>query len=103
MKKLSLSVESLVVESFDTMVQPMPGRGTVRGRDSETEPQEPDTIASTCTCPQNTLASCGAASCGAASCQWSCDPGCTAVTCGEATCNQTCPDTCYVCGPQGPH
>jgi hypothetical protein len=97
MKKLTLQVESLVVESFDTSRMPAADRGTVRGRDSWTEPQEPDTIVATCGCPPPNTG----ASCGAASCQWSCDPGCTA-TCGAATCNQTCPNTCYICGPQEP-
>ena len=96
MKKLRLGLESLAVESFDTAVEAEADRGTVRGRDSATGPEEPDTIAATCTCPPPNTASCGG------TCDWTCAGGCTAATCGEYTCAQTCPNTCYICGPQDP-
>lgn len=97
MKKLMLDVEALVVDSFGTSAGVAEGLGTVRGRDSNTGPEPPDTIVATCDCPPpNTGGSC------AGTCGWSCGTGCTAVTCGEYTCAQTCPDSCYVCGTQGP-
>lgn len=98
MKKLTLDVELLEVESFDTSRGTNSSRGTVQGRDSVTGPQEPDTIAASCGCtPPGTQATCGQATCG-----WTCAGGCTNVTCGEYTCGQTCPNTCFICGPQDP-
>jgi len=97
MKKLRLDLESLAVESFDTVVEAEADRGTVRGRDSVTEPQEPDSIAATCTCPPPNTASCGG------TCDWTCGGGCTvAASCGQ-TCDHTCWNSCYsVCGPEEP-
>jgi hypothetical protein len=76
MRKLSLHLEDLVVESFTT-TDAARERGTVRGMDSVTVDQ--DTCVScpvTCaTCPGTCAASCGgscAASC--ATCPVSCDP-----------------------------
>lgn len=74
MRKLSLHLEELAVESFST-TDGAPGRGTVRGMDSVTVDQD------TCvTCPA-TCATCGATC-----------PNTCGVTCGN-TC-ATCPASC---------
>ena len=104
MKKMRLDLDSLAVQSFDTSPEGRAERGTVRGLDSATEPQEPDSIAATCECPPpaTNYTACGQFTCGQFTCQWTCDPGCSNVTCGGSTCWQTCPDSCHVCGPQEP-
>jgi hypothetical protein len=97
MKKLTLDVESLTVESFDTSWEARMARGTVRGRESVTGPEDPQSIVASCDCPPGTAAS----ACGA-TCDWSCGGGCSVATCGQNTCAQTCPNTCFICGPQDP-
>jgi len=68
-KKLSLKLDTLSVQSFDTLPAPT-GRGTVQGRDSETD-----------------LVSCGG-SCYHTNCgEWTC-LGCP--TNGQNTCANTC-------------
>jgi len=98
MKKMTLDLDSLSVESFDTAAG-LAGRGTVRGLDSWTEPQEPDTIAATCGCPP---AGTGQTACGQATCDATCFCASNQATCGEYSCWRTCQNTCDVCGPQEP-
>ncbi|HET7229245.1 MAG TPA: hypothetical protein VFJ16_04550 [Longimicrobium sp.] len=76
MKKLSLDLDQLAVESFDTGT-PLRPRGTVRGNDLS------DT-----TCVER-LCQCGTTTCANDSIQISCD-----VTC-NGTCDESCDGTCY--------
>jgi hypothetical protein len=69
--KLSLKLEDLSVDSFDTTL-PQKVKGTVFG--------EQCTCYTQCTCP------------GCPTCDASCNNTC--ATCGENTCAQTCEDTC---------
>ncbi|MBB4634816.1 hypothetical protein [Longimicrobium terrae] len=95
MKKLSLNLEALVVETFETTTLEGAGRGTVLGRAIAGEmynvPQSPRCGSPLCV--DTPLASCD--SCGnscAVSCNGSCDS--CAVTCA-ATCTASCgADTC---------
>ncbi len=94
MRKLSLNLENLVVESFDTTAEEKP-RGTVFG--------EQCTCPTNCTCPghptcdQTCWETCDDATCPygptcAASCNGTCDGTCNASCYGtcEASCNGTC-------------
>lgn len=77
MAKLSLKLEELTVESFET-AEPLPVRGTVLGQETGSEPQ----IICQCsydvgTCDRTCGASCR-------SCVQTC--GCTSDPTGEATC-----------------
>ena len=72
MKKLTLSLDSLEVQSFVT-ADNAPGRGTVRG--------EQCTCPTACTCP------------GCPTCPDTCQATCDGETCGEFTCD-SCGDSC---------
>jgi hypothetical protein len=75
MKKLSLNVEELSVQSFETQDAPVQ-RGTVQGRGLTDSPDECETD----------LVSCGG-SCWNTNCgEWTCHIGCTQ----GATCGNTC-------------
>ncbi len=84
MRKLTLNLEDLSVDSFDTTATHRP-KGTVFG--------EQCTCYTNCTCP-------GCPTC-AASCNGTCDASCNGscgVTC-DASCNGTCGWSCdYSCG-----
>lgn len=73
--KLSLNLDELVVDSFDTTVSEKP-RGTVFGEEC--------TCYTNCTCP------------GCPTCYASCNGTCGA-TCGENTCAASCNGTCVNC------
>jgi hypothetical protein len=99
MKKLSLSVETLTVESFTTDAAGGP-RGTVEGRSGTTYADE--------SCNGTCNGTCYPASC--MSCAITCDQTCgtcggtcAAYTCGGNTCQGTCdyatcaqPETCWM-------
>ncbi|HEX2077782.1 MAG TPA: hypothetical protein VHG08_08740 [Longimicrobium sp.] len=72
MKKVTLHLEQLAVESFPTTNEPWARRGTVRGNDSATVDQD-------------SCVTCGA-SC--ATCNATCPNTC------PATCASTCPQSC---------
>ena len=76
--KLTLHLEDLTVDSFDTTV-PQKAKGTVFG--------EQCTCYTNCTCP-------GCPTC-YASCDGTCDASCNG-TC-DASCNGTCAATCNTC------
>lgn len=98
MKKLSLTLESLTVESFAT--DGAAGtRGTVKGHDGTTYADE--------SCNGTCVYTCYPASC--MSCEFTCDQTCNgcggsrAYTCGGNTCQGTCdyatcaqPETCWL-------
>jgi hypothetical protein len=87
--KLSLNLEDLAVESFDT-TSPQKAKGTVFG--------EQCTCYTNCTCP-------GCPTCDA-SCNGTCGDTCPATcayTCDDASCAGSCGDTFdYTCDPGGP-
>ncbi|MFL5386048.1 MAG: hypothetical protein ACJ8GN_26330 [Longimicrobiaceae bacterium] len=99
-KKLSLELEALAVDSFETSAA-AGGRGTVHGRDGDPEPTPPEyeadcTCYDSCLCPTNayycatvmaTVISCDYTANG--SCLY--DTGATRVTCGGISCNR-CPE-----------
>lgn len=96
MKKLTLKLDELRVDSFDTSSTQPDRHGTVIGRESEEastdyyDPCQSGGAYSACHC--HTVGwSC-------VSCGWSCvTNGASCVTCGG-----TCPDTCdYTCGCTG--
>jgi len=88
--KLQLDLEALAVESFDTLPGAHAPRGTVVAYDSNTEPQEPNSIVNTCECP------------GTGGGGWSAQTYCGQATCGQDSCYAThCVDTCSNC-PQEP-
>ena len=72
MKKISLDLDALRVESFETTTDARTARGTVRGAESA-EPTE-------------------ATHCG--SCEASCGPTFCLFTCGQS-CEPTCGDSCH--------
>ncbi len=76
--KLSLNLDDLTVDSFDTTV-PQNAKGTVFG-----EQQQPCTCYTNCTCP------------GCPTCANTCANTC-AYTCDDATCAGNSCDTCYSC------
>ncbi len=98
MKKLSLALDELSVESFDTSA-PSGRRGTVEGRSSDTYADM--SCGGTCngTCYPASCASC------AITCEGSCASGCgsCATVCGGVSCGSTCeyatcaqPETCWM-------
>jgi hypothetical protein len=103
-RKLTLNLESLAVQSFETTPEDDGGRGTVLGRGGVAVPR--DTYPNGCPsplCMDTPLASCDG-SCGnscydscngsCASCIYSCDASC------GGTCAETCPASCAPsCGP----
>jgi hypothetical protein len=81
--KLTLNLEDLSVDSFDTTAGN--AKGTVFG--------EQCTCPTACTCPGcPTCATCGA------TCEDTCPETCV-NTCNDATCAAWCTDTDYGCGP----
>jgi hypothetical protein len=94
MKKLRLHVESLAVETFETVVQEDP-RGTVAAH-ADTDPESCDYSCHSlwpsdcCTADLTCPASCGG------SCYWTCRATCDGhFTCG-ATCGHTEPNVCPI-------
>ena len=79
--KLTLNLEDLFVESFDT-TSPQSGKGTVFAE------QGPCTCPTACTCPG--CLTCDYTACGQQSCAGSCE---SCESCWE-TCQVTCPETC---------
>ena len=80
MRKLSLSLDALEVQSFAT-ADGAPGRGTVRAE------EQPCTCPTACTCP-------GCPTCDE-TCPETCWNTCDDVTCGSCfSCNDTCGKTC---------
>jgi hypothetical protein len=110
MKKLSLNLEALIVETFETTTLDGIGRGTVLGRAVNGEvyntPQSPRCGSPLCV--DTPLASCD--SCGnscAVSCNGSCDScamtcaATCAASCGANTCAATCARSCVTwCIPE---
>ncbi|HEX8905972.1 MAG TPA: hypothetical protein VF771_14075 [Longimicrobiaceae bacterium] len=103
MKKLTLNLDELAVDSFDTV--PTAGRrGTVQARSGTTYADE--SCNGTCdhTCYPDSCASCDFTCGSCASCGGTCAVSCGAATCGGAdTCGGTCdyatcaqPETCWM-------
>lgn len=98
MKKLTLDLDQLAVESFDTAGARTP-HGTVRGNDiSDTSCYQrlcecPSAFTCLTDCNQNT---CGLDTCGQNTCGDSCVNICPPTKAGEHTCNQ--PSCFYSCG-----
>ena len=80
MKKLSLHLDDLTVESFDTSA-PAPARGTVQGHD-HSDPSN---------CDNSGFCSCNGYPCDTYTCRCT-DPDTCAYSCG-----QSCPNTCDSC------
>jgi len=94
MKKLSLDLDQLAVESFDTTAEAARSRGTVRGHVLT------DTTCGQfiCDCPTGSGESCQADLCGSDVCE-SADCGsinCPTAwhTCNKPSCFYSCPSTC---------
>ena len=94
-KKLSLELDALTVDSFETSPAGS-ARGTVRGRESEEETEL--CIPADCTCVDSCLCPTNAYYCATVqetviSCDYTYNGSChlTAVTCGGISCNR-CPD-----------
>jgi hypothetical protein len=92
MKKLSLRLDDLHVETFAT-AEPRSGRGTVQGHYGTTHTQAGHTCDVSCegTCEASCNGTC------LDSCNGTCGVSCN-PTCG-GTCYYTCPDTCGVIIP----
>jgi hypothetical protein len=94
-KKLSLELDALTVDSFDTVAAGS-ARGTVQGLESEDETElciNPDcTCVDSCLCPTNAYY-CATVMATVVSCDYTYNGSCrlTAVTCGGISCNR-CPD-----------
>lgn len=93
MKKLSLSLDDLAVESFDTTSALRIRRGTVHGAEGT------DTTCGQIICDERTLGTeCetnfGCPSGGALTCEPSCAPLCSDQTCPPVTCAYSCEGTC---------
>jgi hypothetical protein len=108
MKKMTLDLDSLVVESFDTSAG-LAGRGTVRGHDTLVEPYQ-SVGRTACLCPITGFcidtdddASCAVTLCNDPSCtcpsvgvSCTCPPP-TGATCDEYSCRWTlCDFTCNI-------
>ena len=105
MKKISLHLDSLLVESFETTPADTAERGTVRGHATDTSCYERH-----CTCDETAGVECETDGCGTnlatcgASCTFYCSQSCPANTCAyscEGTCG--CPtwspnETCSLIG-----
>jgi|GEM_PF-378334 len=102
MKKMTLDLDSLAVESFDTSAG-VAGRGTVRGHDTVVEPVQSQKNTQ-CLCPVTSIcivtdddASCGQTLCNQNTCAC---PGPTEVgpSCDQISCYLTqCLNTCARC------
>jgi hypothetical protein len=82
MKKLSLNLDELHVESFDTSSGEPDGRGTIQGRVADTE-NTPDTCEFSCgvTCGDTCPESCGGTCWADCSYGWTCVPSCNDTVC----------------------
>ena len=97
MKKMTLDLDSLAVESFDTTSGALSARGTVRGHDTIGEPVQTD--GKTCLCPATSVCiltvdypTCVVTACNNATC--TCPPA-TGATCDQESCQYTlCNWTC---------
>lgn len=106
MRKLSLNLDSLAVQSFETTPEDAGARGTVLGRGHAVPVHRTDTYPNGCPsplCVDTPLASCDG-SC-VDTCYDSCNGSCASCvySCGAScggTCNETCPASCAPsCGP----
>ena len=96
MKKLSLSLEDLSVDSFDTTAHAIARRGTVRGADAS------DTTCAQVICDCRTYGyecptndyDCPPGGSGGLTCDPSCAPLCSDETCPPNTCAYSCEGTC---------
>ena len=109
MKKLSLDLDELCVESFATSPDHQKFRGTIKAFVTTDDLLEPDagwTRGFSClaTCPMNHTCGFGY-SCGGGTCDYTCPASCLGGSCYES-CNgtcyvETCNDTCqHSCAPK---
>lgn len=102
MRKLTLDVDSLVVQSFQTTT-PDGGRGTVLGQGVVGPERTPGCESPLCipsewhTCPETCRESCYGSCESCNSCIASCNGSCH-VSCG-GTCEDSCGGTCWLCMP----
>lgn len=90
MKKLSLDIDALAVESFDTLGDAMRRDGTVRGHGfTETTCQQ-----LYCECPTGSGESCQPELCETGDCTAAVGCGSGFHTCVQPSCFYSCPGTC---------
>ena len=116
MSKITLNLDALQVESFDTAPEAAPGRGTVKGnmlpypQTDNISCYATDCGGGTCescygscndtcwaTCPATCVQSCYGTCPGQNTCGYTCECTCTCCCC--ASCEGTCAgDSCDICG-----